>query len=385
MCYTNPMPPGPSDPAPDLSRISSLDGLRAVSVFLVVSLHSLQRYGLNHHVGFGWYAMFNGGYGVSIFFVISGFLITSLLLNEQRRRGSISLRGFYLRRAFRILPPLYFYIGVITLLGIADHLTLNRKDLISSILFVHNFTEGSTMWSVEHLWSISVEEQFYLVWPFVLFLCTRRSGQLGRFAAAAFPAVILIVSPFARVFFGLQKNPLMHSIGVKYLNYDFLMFGCLIALLQHTPRFESIYRAATRFWWLPLALMAVCSIASARYQNYFDLPIGDTLSGAAIAMFLLWCTRNPTSAIGRLLNWAPIVKIGVLSYSIYLWQTLFLHHRNIEVFNSHTFISTFPGNWLGFFLLACFSYFVIELPSLRVRTRLIRSLHLYATTRNDNV
>ena len=375
------MPPEPIDPAPELARIPSLDGLRALSIFLVVCLHSLQRYGLNHHVGFVWYALFNGGYGVSIFFVISGFLITSLLLQEQRKRGSISLPGFYLRRAFRILPPLYVYIGVIILLGIAGRIALNRNDLMSSMLFYHNFAENSTMWSVEHLWSISVEEQFYLVWPFILFLCMRRSGAAWRFSAAVLPSVILVISPFARVFFGYQKNHLMHSIGVRYLNFDFLMFGCLTAILQHTPRFESIYRAATRFWWLPPALIATCSIASARYQNYFDLPIGYTLNGAAIAMFLLWCTRNPTSLIGRVLNWPPIVKIGVLSYSIYIWQTLWLHHRNSEVFGSLSLIGTFPSNWLGFFLCACFSFYVVEKPSLRLRSHLIQSFHIYATKR----
>src|ERR1700712_1438328 len=89
-----------------LSRIPSLDGLRALSIFLVVSLHTLQRYGLNHSIWVGWYAIFNGASGVFIFFEISGFLITTLLLQEHQKRGSVSLRAFYLRRVFRILPPL---------------------------------------------------------------------------------------------------------------------------------------------------------------------------------------------------------------------------------------------------------------------------------------
>ena len=292
----------------ELARIPSLDGLRALSIFLVVSLHTLQRYSINHRVGLGWYALFNGGLGVSIFFVISGFLITSLLLQEQRKRGSISLRGFYLRRAFRILPPLYFYIGVVVLLGRAGRLSFDWRDIVSSAFFFHNFTNNATMWSVEHLWSISVEEQFYLVWPLILLACMQWRGAAGKLAAAAFPAIVLAVSPFARVFLGHQKNHLMHSIGIKYLNYDFLMFGCIVALLQHTPGFESIYRKATRVWWLPPAVIAVCSLLWARYQNYFNLPIGYTLCGAAIAIFLLWCTRNPSSVIGRILNWAPIVK-----------------------------------------------------------------------------
>jgi peptidoglycan/LPS O-acetylase OafA/YrhL len=173
----------------------------------------------------------------------------------------------------------------------------------------------------------------------------------------------------------------MHGIGTRDLNYDFLMFGCLIALLQHAPRFESIYRAATRLWWLPPALIAACSVATARFQNYFDLTVGYTINGATIAIFLLWCTRNPSSIVGRILNWGPIVRIGVLSYSIYLWQTLFLHPLNFQVFGAHSPIGSFPGNWLGFLLAGCFSYYVVEQPSLQLRRRLIDSLRIYTSNR----
>ena len=94
-------------------RIASLDGLRAVSILMVVALHTIQRYGMNHDVSSVWYMVFNGASGVFIFFEISGFLITSLLLKEEEKRGSVSLTGFYVRRAFRILPPLYLYIGIL--------------------------------------------------------------------------------------------------------------------------------------------------------------------------------------------------------------------------------------------------------------------------------
>jgi peptidoglycan/LPS O-acetylase OafA/YrhL len=369
------MPCPDSAPTPEPARIPSLDGLRALSIFLVVSLHTLQRYG-GDHVSFAWYALFNGQDGVDLFFVISGFLITSLLLQEQRKGGRISLRDFYLRRAFRILPPLYFYICVVLLLGIAGRIALDRLDLLSSFFFFHNLAGHGTMWSLEHLWSISVEEQFYLVWPCILFLSMKWSGIAGRFPAAIFPVAILAVSPVARVLFGLQKDRFLHDIGAHRLVFDYLMYGCLVALLQHTPRFEQAYRAATRFPWIPPALIAACSIATARYGNYFDLPIGYTINGAAIAIFLLWCTRNPHSAVGRVLNWAPVVKIGVLSYSIYLWQTIFLHHLNFQVFGPHNLIAAFPLNWLGFFLAACFSYYLIEQPSLRLRGRLVKSLHV---------
>lgn len=346
-----------------------------------LSLHTLQRLGIGHHVPWGWYALFNGTYGVFIFFEISGFLITTLLLQEYAKRGSISLRGFYLRRAFRILPPLYLYIGVIVLLCFAGRLVLNREDILSSLFFFHNIAQHSTMWSLEHLWSISVEEQFYLVWPFVLVFAIRKSLAAGRATAAAFPVAVLVVSPLARVLLGRMANPTLHLTGVKYLNFDFIMYGCLIALLQGTPRFESLYRAATRIWWLPLAVLGCCSVLTARFQNYFELPVGYTISGAAIAAFLLWATRNPDTVVGRILNWPPIVRIGVLSYSIYLWQTLFLHHANAQVFGSHTLFSTFPGNWVGFYIAANLSYFLVEQPSLRLRGRLIDAFHLYRAKR----
>jgi peptidoglycan/LPS O-acetylase OafA/YrhL len=378
----NNSPPPTLPSSASLSRIPSLDGLRALSIFLVVSLHSIQRLSLTHHVGWGWTAVFNGGSGVFIFFEISGFLITSLLLQEHLKRGTISLRGFYLRRVFRILPPLYFYIGVIVLLGVFGRLDLHRGDVVSAVFFFHNFDPHASMWSLEHLWSISVEEQFYLWWPFLLVFCMSRRGIKAKSTASIIPLAILIVSPFARVILGTQSNPLLHKIGTGYLNLDFLMFGSLVALLQHTSSFESLYRKATRIWWLPPAVMAVCSVLDARFQNYFNLPIGYTLNGAAIAMFLLWCTRNPQSAVGRVLNWGPIAKIGVLSYSIYLWQTLFLHHLNATVFTGAlAWVPIFPFSWFGFLAAAAFSYYVVEQPSLRLRSRLIKSLHVYAAKR----
>ncbi len=355
-------------------RIPSLDGLRALSIFLVVALHTVQRVSEHRHVGWGWYALFNGSSGVFIFFEISGFLITTLLLNEHAKRGSVSLRGFYLRRAFRILPPLYVYIGTVVVLGLLGRLALDRRDLLSSLFFFHNYIQHSPMWSLEHLWSISVEEQFYLIWPFLFVFCLRRPGLAGRHAASAVPLLILILSPFARVLLGHSGNPMLHRIGVNYFNFDFLMFGCLVALLQGTSRFEATYRAATHVWWLPPAVMALCSVLAARYENYFNLPVGYTINGAATAMFLLWCTRNPDTAVGRALNWGPVARIGVLSYSIYLWQTLFLHHLNGPVFAPLTWLTKFPLSWAGFFLAALFSYEVVEQPSLRLRGWLVRRL-----------
>lgn len=363
-----------------LSRIPSLDGLRALSILLVVGLHTVQRYSLSHPVPRWWFAVFNGQSGVFIFFEISGFLITTLLLAEHAKRGAVSLRGFYVRRAFRILPPLYLYIGAVAMLGLAGTLQVRQGDVWTAVLFVHNIRSYGT-WALEHLWSISMEEQFYFVWPFVLVYFLHRPN--GKRAAAVFPIAILAVSPVARVLFNLSGNAALHHASLNYLRWDFIMYGCLVALLQHSGRFERVYRAATRLPWLPPAVILLCNALSARFENRFDLTVGYTINGFAMAIFMLWCTRNARSAVGRVLNWQPVAWIGVLSYSIYLWQTLFTHSGNEAVFAAWPWIGRFPGNWLGFMLAAVVSYYLVEQPSLRLRGVAIRQLHLYRGRRAE--
>jgi len=363
-----------------LNRIPSLDGLRAISIFLVVALHTLQRYSETHPVSTAWYALFSGSDGVFIFFEISGFLITTLLLKEAEKRGSVSLTGFYLRRAFRILPPLYLYLGVVVLLGIAGRLEVTGLDVAGSAFFFHNLISGPT-WSLEHLWSISVEEQFYLVWPFILVFCLRKWSIGGRMKAAIFPAAVILLSPVARMMLRMSHDATLHAASVYYLRFDFIMFGCLIALLQHTQKFEAVYRVCTRIWWLPPLVMLLCNGISAKYQNYFDLTVGFTINGFAIAMFLVWCTRNADSTVGRILNSWVMARIGVLSYSIYLWQTLFIHDGNQKVFAWAPWLGIFPGNWLGFLVAGTASYYLIEQPTLRLRDRLIQTFRVYRAAR----
>ncbi len=361
-----------------LARIPSLDGLRAVSILLVIGLHSLQAYSAFHPLSRAWFALFNGGFGVFIFFEISGFLITTLLLEEHRKRGSISLSGFYVRRCFRIFPPLYLYIGVITALGLAGRLLVRWGDVLSSAMFFHD-VYGQGTWWLEHLWSISVEEQFYLVWPFLLVLCLRWPGRQGLYAACVFPLAVIVVSPVLRLLLLQSPEAEVHRVGVVSLRFDFIMFGCLVALLQHTPRFEAMYREVTRVAWLPPAVIMGSSVLSAYVGNRFDLSVGYTISGFAIAMFLLWCTRNAESVVGWVLNCRPMVKIGVLSYSIYLWQTLFMHLGNGRAFAWWPWIGRYPENYLGLAVAACASYYLIEQPSLRLRTCAIRWLQVYQT------
>lgn len=371
--------------AASMSRIPSLDGLRALSIFLVMALHTMQR--MPYRLPDIWFAIFNGDTGVFIFFVISGYLITSLLLHEQQKTGSISMRSFYFRRAMRILPPIYFYVAVLLLLAWAGRLVVTKIDIFSALFFFRNYAVGTSMWSLEHFWTLSVEEQFYLIWPFIVYFCLRRrSGIAGRSIASKVAIAVILISPVIRVVSVLLPVPYLHHGGMFHMRADSLMFGCVVALLQGTPVFERAYVFATKIWWIPPVVIFLSNCLGVRFQNYWNFPLGFTVNGLAIAFFLLWCVRNPSSAIGRVLNARPVVHIGVLSYSIYIWQTLFLHRGNEAVFgHSLKIISSFPGNWLAVLLVAEFSYYVVEQPSLRIRTRLMRYFPSISTVRNSSI
>src|ERR1700722_13578240 len=166
------------------SRIPSLDGLRAIAISLVFIGHAAAQTAEGGHFFFLWvYANF----GVQIFFVISGYLITTLLLREHDRTGSISLADFYRRRAYRILPAAYAFILTIFVL---QWKTLTKWDVSSSLLYLLNYDSGRP-WNLGHLWSLSVEEQFYLLWPLTLLLFFRNRVKILAAAFLATPFINL--------------------------------------------------------------------------------------------------------------------------------------------------------------------------------------------------
>ena len=159
-------------PCAKSTRLHSLDGLRAVSIVLVLVGHVAGTVNAPailtplHNLG---------NFGVKIFFVISGFLITLLLLDELRRRGKIDMRGFYLRRCFRIFPAFYFFIACMMIAHAGGYLELFPGDLLHAATFTMNYHHDRA-WALNHTWSLAVEEQFYLLWPLLLLLLgTRRA------------------------------------------------------------------------------------------------------------------------------------------------------------------------------------------------------------------
>ncbi len=154
-------------PAPG-EKIDSLDGFRAVSILLVVFGHADKSWGMPAWLSVSLEFLVHQQAGVMIFFVISGFLITNLLLDEKRATGDVNIQRFYGRRLLRILPVNYLYIGFVFCLWTSDPHAFSGSAFLHALTYTFNFAANDS-WLLGHLWSLSIEEQFYLLWPNVIF------------------------------------------------------------------------------------------------------------------------------------------------------------------------------------------------------------------------
>jgi peptidoglycan/LPS O-acetylase OafA/YrhL len=345
-----------------MRRIDSLDGFRALSIVMVICGHFALEWEARHGTYPFWTRFVDAGLGVFIFFVISGYLITLLLLKEFERRGSLSLRRFYFRRFFRIVPPLYLYILFIAITAPLSGLRAEPRELLTALTFTRNLDPHAHQFMFQHFWSLCIEEQFYLLWPVALLIALRHSGRTG---ATRLALVLIIVAPIYRVVAYLAIPQLAlreYAYGLLPGHMDALMFGCWGALAEGTLPFERIYQKATAFSWiLPVWLFGVSQQLSGVLHNYYRLTIGDTLDGVATLFMLLWAIRTPGTLAWKVLNWRPIVHIGVISYSIYIWQTYFLHPQNSTIFGR------FPYNLVCILVAAEFSWWTVERFSRKLR------------------
>lgn len=354
-------------PRPTAGRIFGIDGLRGVSILLVLAGHGAATVPVpDGRMPAAAAYLFNASLGVLTFFVISGYLITRLLRSEREQTGAIRLRAFYARRVLRIFPALYAYLLAVGLLRAAGWIDTTWGDLAVAGTFLTNYkhvfsvpTNGD-YWFVGHFWTLSLEEQFYLFWPVTILavgLC--RAPRVALFIALTAP-VVRVASYFAWPAARGQLGMMLHTSA------DPIMIGCLAALWEDRPGFEWLLRRGSHWVW-PVAAALFLFVGSRwlalRFRGEYQMTAGQTLNGLAVAFVLLWVARHPTSLIGRLMN-APVLRgIGILSYSLYLWQQLFLTTKN------HTWTGLFPVNFLVCFAAAAVSYQMIEGPFLRLRSR----------------
>jgi peptidoglycan/LPS O-acetylase OafA/YrhL len=352
--------------------IPSLDGLRGVAVLLVIIAHLgyMDRMGsalARHHLASlgKLFEVEIGDLGVSIFFVISGYLITTLLLRHQDGNGQVSLKNFYARRFFRIFPPYYFYLLIVGILWWVHLVPMNYGALFSSAFYVSNYypyllSQPSTQgWLVGHTWSLSFEEQFYLIWPACLhWLGRKRSAWLG--------CALILLSPILRML-TLHVAPGSASFGqvdrMFHSRVDTIMAGCVLALIGVWPRAQAILvsRARSKGTGVFAALSLLVVVYECR-QHFIAMQVfGIGIEAVLLAYLIFYAITNADTWGGRFLNQPWLRHIGVISYSLYLWQQLWTGH--VQIGGNHPL-------WMRLLLiLACAetSYFLIERPSFRVR------------------
>lgn len=333
------------------ARIASLDGLRAVSISAVVLGHLSVTPGVPAAVT----SWFHNPYwdlanlGVRVFFVISGFLITHLLLREEDERGAISLRDFYGRRIRRILPAYLAYVFVVAALAMWDVVRIPDGGLLAALTFTMNYRLNGGV-PLEHVWSLAVEEQFYLLWPPILVL-------LGRRRAAWIALAAVLLAPFVRVGEHML-DPTLHTRTAFEVNADLPAIGCLLALWRQPLSDARWYRQLALARWTAPALLLLGAACNRPYR--LALGVGQTIVAVGIALMVDRCIRHPNGRVGRLLNTRPLVALGAISYSLYLWQQLFVVHEWGAMG-----LDRFPVNVAAALGVAWLSRRYIELPALR--------------------
>ncbi|HZS48361.1 MAG TPA: acyltransferase [Blastocatellia bacterium] len=348
-------------------RVPSLDGLRALSITLVLVSHMIGTRGLFIPQSVGkFFAL--GELGVRVFFVISGFLITSLLLEELESDGKINLVRFYFRRTLRILPPYFVMVFVVILLEAGGWIALSPRDKLHALTYTANYYPERS-WYLGHTWSLAVEEQFYLLWPALLILAGKRRGL-------AFALVLLFACPFIRLGLWWLNPQAAGEVGTRFEGIcDSIAIGCVLAGTREWLHSQKLYKSILNSRLLLIVPFVVLAASALHDRPRIDFFVGFTVMNVGIVLCIDWCITNCEGRIGRMLNARPIAFIGVISYSIYLWQQIFLNRSSTSTF------TRFPVNIIFAIAAALLSYYIVERPSLRLR----RNLELRQASRDKNV
>jgi len=289
--------------------IPSLDGLRAISILIVFASHA----GVSDKIP--------GGFGVTVFFFLSGYLITSLLITEHDRHGHIALGTFYLRRVVRLGPPLLVTLAVALVAAAADLVEgdMDPRAVLSQIFFYYNYHMlygggGDSVEGFGILWSLSVEEHFYLIWPalFILIATGRLVlGHLGALLAA-------IVAWRAVRFFMLGDVEWTIYVSTD-TRFDSLLYGCLLALMARRGLADRVFPPGAGARWGYLAVALAVLLLSFLYRDEaFRSTLRYTVQGLALMPIFHYAVTQSDHWLFRPLNWAPVRRIGVYSYTIYL-------------------------------------------------------------------
>jgi peptidoglycan/LPS O-acetylase OafA/YrhL len=341
------------------SRIPYLDGLRAYSILLVLFGHTIES---NPWLHARWYLqviLANSQLGVRIFFVLSGFLITTLLLNEQDASGRISIRGFYERRIARIFPAFYLYIAIIGVLTAVHVMNVPAASFYAASTYTWNLFalrpggHGDPTGVFVHIWTLSIEEQFYLFWPSFLVLLGRRwTLRLALACVALFPLIRL------SAFFLLDPANGQRDMILTQSGQDMIMWGCLGAFAVRGGLLERLSARRYRFvdpMIVILILFSGCGLLLAHLLPGFKYYLLPTTESISTLILVFWLLTGEGGLLRRGLEAWPVVQLGLISYSLYIWQQPFTMWPGMSWLH-------FPWNVLLPVPVAVASYRLVEVP-----------------------
>jgi len=337
-------------------HIPALDGMRAVAVFLVIF----------YHFGFDWVP---GAHGVMIFFVLSGFLITRLLLLENEKSGRVSLKAFYLRRVLRIFPAFYCYWGILV-----AFLLLTGKQILwphawSALSYLSNYyvaLNGDPNNGFSHTWSLGIEEQFYLLWPALFLVLRRNLARMTSFLTYLIGAVWLYR---ALLCFWLELNQ-AYFYAAFDARMDHLMIGCLLAVLVQTRALNSFWQAISSNMFAPLITLAL--LISSIYLDFtlgFDYRdvVGFAVEPVLIALLLAQLISLHSTLLWSWLDSSIACYLGRISYSLYLYQQITLHPAK-KILSGQPVLVQLVAAIVVTITVASGSYYLIERPFLKLKT-----------------
>jgi peptidoglycan/LPS O-acetylase OafA/YrhL len=306
------------------THFAGLDGLRAISALLVVLLHAARNPNFPKNPWLVAVAT-HGGVGVDVFFAISGFLITSLLLEDERRLGAISVRNFYKRRAFRILPPAYAYLLVLAILSTLNAVPVSGIDLLSAFAFFRNLLRnGSSV--TGHFWSLAIEEQFYLVWPIFFVMCRENRRRLVVIG------LLLACAPVWRQINIVAFTAPHVNWWRADLRYDLILWGAFFAVLRFETLFP-VWRQKYVNMLIFIGAVAAVGISLRVYETTASGIVHVVLvpfQCVAICCGIMAVLGADAGPISGLLDAQLMTALGKRSYSLYLWQQLFFYGPTSE-------------------------------------------------------
>jgi peptidoglycan/LPS O-acetylase OafA/YrhL len=338
--------------------ISGLDAVRAIAVILVLVDHFL----VSDYL-FGWHPL-TGSLGVMIFFVLSGFLITSMLLREYRETGNISFANFYRRRAYRIFPNFYCC-WVLTTVVYCLGRNFNWKHAALSFFYLMDYGRGLAPVSVQpwmHMWiswSLAVEEKFYLLWPLLLFALLKRSNLILRLVAIIFG--LWVYRAIMILHFHVSGSYVYNAFDMRA---DALLVGCLLAIMVENGRIRLLCcQLLRRQWFSLLAPLALVLVVVAPPGNSAASLVVFSMQPLIIAVMLLqaiyWGAKSWTFT-----HHAVVHLTAQLSYALYLYHPL--ASRIVKLVGMRHL--GYPAVILTL-IMAATSYYLVERPFMRMRDR----------------